>query len=242
MYTADHVFKECQFYPRNPDLVAIDTNIIAKSPVRLLVSGMGDALATWWEADACASAYAKNLAYGGSGSGYITMAALALAKLCYDTLLECGIEARISCEKGVVTPALEKIVETNMLLSSVAVENTGTVTAHSIHNGFTILEQRHKSYHGEVVAFGTVVQLVLEGQAKKDLYEVINFCDTIGLPYTLADINLADITDEELMKVAERATHPSEFIHGYAFPVTSDLVFNSIKAADSIGMAFKEQK
>jgi len=70
---------------------------------------------------------------------------------------------------------------------------------------------------------------------------VINFCSDVGLPYTLADINLANITDEELMEVATRATDPSEFIHCYAFPVTAEMVFNSIKVADAIGMAFKEQ-
>ena len=242
MYTPNHVFKGYQFYSTNPDLIAVDTNVIARSPVRLLISGMGDALATWWESNARASVYAKGLTCGGSRPGHITMTALTLARLCYDTLLECGVEARRSCEGGVSTPALEEIVEANTLLSSVAVENTGTAAAHSIYDGFTILGQRHKSYHGEVVAFGTVVQLILEGQPEKDLYEVINFCDNVGLPYTLADMNLADITDKELMEVAKRATDPAEFIHGYTFPVTPESVFDSIRAADSMGIAFKERK
>ena len=43
---------------------------------RFLVSGMGDALATWFEAEACRKAHAKNMAGGDS-----TEAALALARL-----------------------------------------------------------------------------------------------------------------------------------------------------------------
>jgi glycerol dehydrogenase len=70
---------------------------------------------------------------------------------------------------------------------------------------------------------------------------VVEFCDSVGLPYSLADINLADITDEELMGVAMKATDAAETIHNHAFPVTAESVFNSIRAADSIGMALKKQ-
>lgn len=39
--------------PRNPDVVLLDTEIIVKAPVRLLISGMGDALSTYFEAESC---------------------------------------------------------------------------------------------------------------------------------------------------------------------------------------------
>ena len=44
---------------KNPELVLIDTNVIAHSPVRLLVSGIADALATWVEARAVIEAQGK---------------------------------------------------------------------------------------------------------------------------------------------------------------------------------------
>ena len=50
IYTDDGVFEEYMFLPANPNMVLMDTEIIAKSPVRLTVSGMGDALATYFEA------------------------------------------------------------------------------------------------------------------------------------------------------------------------------------------------
>ena len=37
------------FLPSNPDMVMMDTEIIAESPVRLTVAGMGDALATYFK-------------------------------------------------------------------------------------------------------------------------------------------------------------------------------------------------
>lgn len=50
VYTDDGVFEEYLWLPANPNLVLVDTDIIAKAPARLLVSGMGDALATYFEA------------------------------------------------------------------------------------------------------------------------------------------------------------------------------------------------
>ena len=79
----DHgVFERFYIPPRNPDLVLVDTEIIAKSPVRLLVAGMGDALATWFEADASARSCALNLP-----GGQMTETALAIARLCFDILM-----------------------------------------------------------------------------------------------------------------------------------------------------------
>ncbi len=58
IYTEAGEFEEYLIYPKNPDMVVMDTAIIAKAPVRLLVSGMGDALSTWFEAKACYDARA----------------------------------------------------------------------------------------------------------------------------------------------------------------------------------------
>jgi glycerol dehydrogenase len=47
IYTEAGAVEEYRIYRRNPDLVLVDTAVIAKSPIRHLVAGMGDALATW---------------------------------------------------------------------------------------------------------------------------------------------------------------------------------------------------
>ncbi len=51
VYKPDGSFEKCLFYKRNPDLVLVDSTVIAQAPVRLLISGMGDALATRFEAE-----------------------------------------------------------------------------------------------------------------------------------------------------------------------------------------------
>jgi glycerol dehydrogenase len=239
MYTRDHIFKEYRDHLKNPDMVIVDSKIIARAPVRFLVSGMGDALATWWEAKACSEAFSKNSIL--SLPGYPSMTALALAKLCYDTLLADGLKAKISCERKEVTPALERIIETNILLSGVGFESGGLAAAHSIFAGFTILQQRHKCYHGEVVAFGTLVQLVLIGESRKNIYQAMTFCEQVNLPYTLEDFNLADIGDEKLLSVAKKVCLPGETIHRLPFSVSPKMVFDAIKATDAIGKKLREK-
>ena len=112
IYKENGEFDRLWILPKNPDLVLVDTEIICQAPVRLLVAGMGDALATWFEAEACYNSGALNIS-----GGKMTASALALARLCYDILLEYGLQAKIACESKLVTPALEKVVEANTLLS-----------------------------------------------------------------------------------------------------------------------------
>ena len=79
IYTDEGEFVEYRFFPRNPDLVLIDTQIVANAPVEFLIAGVGDALATWLEARATAAAHATTMA-----GGLPTQTGTALAKLSWD--------------------------------------------------------------------------------------------------------------------------------------------------------------
>lgn len=149
IYTPEGGFKRYLILPKNPDLVLVDSKVVANAPSRFLVSGMGDALATWFEAESCKKNYRSNMTGDvGSMTGYT------LAKLCFETLLEFGVDAKIACEGNAVTPALEHVIEANTLLSGLGFESGGLATAHAIHNGLTVLEPTHAYFHGEKVAIG----------------------------------------------------------------------------------------
>jgi glycerol dehydrogenase len=230
IYTESGEFEEYFFFRNNPNLVLVDTAVIAKAPVRFLVAGMGDALSTWIEARACAKSFAKNASHGNS-----TMAANAIAKLCYDTLFEDSLKAKAACEAGVVTQALENIVEANILLSGLGFESSGLAACHSIHNGLTVLEETHHFFHGEKVAFGAIVQLVLENAPHDELVRTIKYCQSVGLPTCLADLGVKEVTADKVMKVAIGSTAEGETIHNMPFPVTADMVCAAIFAADKLG-------
>lgn len=230
VYDDEGSFLEYRFYGRNPDAVLVDTAVVVGAPVRFLVAGMGDGLATYFEADA-SSRTRKPAMSGGAPTG----AALTLARLCYDTLLEHGLAARLAAEQGAVTPAVEKIVEANTLLSGLGFESGGLAAAHSIHNGLTVLEGTHHYWHGEKVAFGTIAMLMLEERPAAVVEEVIDFCLEVGLPVTLEDIGVGDATREDLERVAEGACAEGETIHNMPFEVYPQMVVDAMLAADAAG-------
>lgn len=246
LYTEDGAFDDYAYFRQSPSVVLVDTTVIAKAPTRFLVSGMGDALSTYFEARATARACA-NVNAGlpcGFREGHCapakgTNTALALATLCYETLLADGYKAKVAADCNRVTPALENIVEANILLSGLGFESGGLAAAHAIHDGLTILAGTHHYYHGEKVAFGTLAQLVLENAPEDELNRVFDFCLSVGLPICLADIGIDALSDDELMHVAAKACIPEESVHAMPFPITVEAVAAAIKAADRLGTQYK---
>lgn len=245
LYTPEGAFDDYAYFT-SPDVVLVDTAIIAKAPTRFLVSGMGDALSTYFEARAnvmSVSAVNAGLPCGvrekKCAPAVGTKAAFALASLCYEELLADGYKAKLACDGNVVTQALENIVETNILLSGLGFESGGLAAAHAIHDGLTVLEETHKKFHGEKVAFGTLCQLVLENAPDEEINEVIDFCLSVGLPVCLADLGVEDIGNR-LMTVAEKACIAEESIHNMPFKITAADVAAAIITADKLGAASKE--
>ena len=235
MYSPDGVVQGSRFHSRNADLVLVDTQAIAQSPPRLLAAGMGDALATWFEAKTCVDGGVRNLR-----GGLATQSALALADLCYRTLLADGVDALRSVRTRVVTPALERVVEANTLLSGLGFESAGLAAAHAVHNGLTTAAATHGYLHGEKVAFGLLTQLVLEGKSRSVLDPVLGFATDVGLPITLADIGLTDLSPDVLEAIAIRASAPEDTIHNEPFDVDPDMVADALLAADAMGRAWKK--
>ncbi len=237
IYTPEGAFERYLVLPKNPDVVLVDTSVIAAAPVRFLVSGMGDALSTFFEAEDCLKSGATNMT-GRVGS----MTVHALARLCWDTLLADGVAAKAAAEAGKVDASLERIVEANTLLSGLGFESGGLSGAHAVHNGLTALAPTHPYWHGEKVAIGTQTLLYLTKRPERTIAEVYDFCVAVGLPTTLAEVGLDAPTDADLMKVAELACAPGETIFNAPVEVTPKAVFEAIRAADAHGRFLKAQR
>lgn len=229
IYNDDHSFNTYIFYPNNPDLVLVDSAIIAKAPAKFLVAGMGDALGTYFEARACYKTTSLSLESGG-----ITLSAMALCKLCYETLLKDGKKALVSVENQLVTPELESIIEANTYLSGVGADNGGLCVAHSFYNGVTSLGKK-TAMHGNCVAFGTLVQLLLENALRTEYDEVRDFLYSVGLPLTLEEIG---ITKDDVAKVAQAACADGESIHNLSGDVKPEELADAILLCDALGQEY----
>jgi glycerol dehydrogenase len=239
VYTPEGVYARPMNHPHSPEAVILDTKIIVEAPVRYLVAGMGDALSTWFEAESCRLKHVGNMtATGDVGS----MTAYSLARLCYDSLLQYGYSAKLAAEAGVVTPAVDHIIEANTLLSGLGFESCGLAGAHGFQIGFTALKETHSYLHGEIVSFGTLADLFMIDQDRKTIEEVYSFCESVGLPTTLTEIGLPDVTDVQLSRVAAVAMDKENPIHNELAPVTHQSIIAAIKAADYEGRLRKSRK
>jgi glycerol dehydrogenase len=221
----------------NPDLVLVDSQVIAEAPVRTFVAGMGDALSTWVEAEVVYSTGGQNLA-----GGRPTLVAMAIARLGYDTLMKHGLEAKRAVEQKVVTHAVEKVIETNILMSGLGFESCGVATAHMIANSLPGFPECHGLMHGEEVAFGIISQLCLDEKMPADeMRRMVDFMIAIGLPVTLAEIGLAGVTRERLKKIGDICAGPGSLCHTHPFKVTSEGVVDAMIAADALGQDRKQR-
>lgn len=219
-----------RFFNRHPLLVLVDTEVVARAPRRQLVAGLGDALATWFEARTVRESGRQTVA-----GGRPSTTATALARLCSEILLADGPAACAAVEVGAVTPALERVVEANTLLSGLGFESGGLAVAHAVHNGITEIPGSHACLHGEKVAFGLLTQLVLEGRPQAEIEEILSFQQAVGLPITLAQVGVNAESDTELLTIAERSLLPGESSHNEPFPVSTAALVSALKAADLLG-------
>jgi glycerol dehydrogenase len=236
IYDDEGGFEEYRFFPRNPDLVLVDTQLVANAPVRFLVAGVGDALATWIEARAVARTDATTMA-----GGLPTTAGTALARLSWDILWEHALPAVAAVRDHVVTPSVEKVVEANTLLSGLGFESGGLAAAHAIHNGLTAAPQTHGLTHGEKVNIGSVTQLVLEGAPVQEIRDFVEFTTRVGLPNTLTEVGLSVDDVDDLTRVAEAATAEGETIHAMPFTVRVPDVVDALRSIEGFSRSVRAE-
>lgn len=242
IYNDDDTFNRYLFLSKNPDVVLADTQILAEEPVRFFAAGVGDGLATYFEARACYKAQKDNLILGQHGSMLKpSLIGFTIAKTCYETIKLHAAQAVYAVKNKVVTPALEHTIEATIYMSAVGAESGGCAAAHAIHNGMTVVDDLHGAQHGEKVLFGLFTQLVMEAVPKHEFEEVIDIAIAVGLPLTLEDLGLKEFRENEWRKVAEIACDSNDTMHNMPFTVTPEMVYSAIVATNAMLNDYKEK-
>ncbi|NLA59008.1 MAG: iron-containing alcohol dehydrogenase family protein, partial [Firmicutes bacterium] len=164
IYDDDGEYLEFSRKAALPHGVIVDTEIIARAPVRYLVSGLGDTLAKWYEL--AASTRGRKL-------DVPVEAALRLGKLCKDTIIAEGPGAYEAVNRGQVSDSLDQVVDAVIAIagcvSGLGGDQARTAAAHAIYSGLTAMEAVHHMVHGEIVGFGILAQLVLEKRPEAEI-------------------------------------------------------------------------
>lgn len=215
VYSEEGAFLYDVALPRCPDLLVLDYRLIQTATQRTLVAGIGDALAKWYEASVSS----------GHSSQTLLIAAVQQARVLRDILLQKSAEALHSPGGA----EWQEVVDATVLLAGVIGGLGGaqcrTVAAHAVHNGLTHLLASHGTLHGEKVAFGILVQLRLEEMlqgnqlAATARQQLLKFYTEIGLPQSLGDLGLGEISLADLQRAAEVACAEGSDIHRLPFRV-----------------------
>jgi glycerol dehydrogenase len=169
--------------------------------------------------------------------------ALVFSKMAHDTILGKGYLAKISAERGHVTPALEDVIEAIVFLSEAGAEGGGgTAIPHGLHAALTILPEIKEVYHGEKVAFGILVQFILENRSLDEFLRMQHFYIKVGLPLTLKQIRIVDNVEEKIHEVVKKACEPGKYVHNMPFIITEQSLFSAIMMADALGREFLSGK
>lgn len=232
LYDDGHRIVGVERMPRNPDAVVVDTRLIAAAPVRFFRAGIGDALSKAFEVRACVEA---------GGSNFFDSppprTALLLAEACLATLREHGAAAVASVARGEPDEAVEAVVEATVLMSGLAFESGGLSIAHALTRGFTAEPAYGRALHGEIVGFGTVVQLVADPATAGRAAEIAAFAHGLGLPVTLAGLG-GDVSDADALLRIGAATCAAPYIGHFPVRLDPPAVADAIREADRIGQSF----
>ena len=233
LYSPEGVSTGAEFYPDSPALVVVDTDVVAAAPERYLVAGMGDAMATWYEARVCLENPAAVTTVGARP----TIASCAIGEVCAQTLFREGRAAAAAVVAGVVNDALETVVEANTLLSGLGFESGGLAAAHGVAQSWTAIPKVHAGYlHGEMVAMGTLAQLMMESRPD-EARRVAEFFAAVGLPIHLGQLGIGRSEQDAALDVVAEATLGFPFIGNMPQPVSAALVRSSVQEADVLGRA-----
>ena len=230
VYTREHVLQEVRAMPVNPDLVLVDTAVIIEAPERFFVAGVGDALTKKFEAEQCFATAGNN--FYKARPPYV---ALTLAESCYAVIRAHAEGALVAARTRQLNEDFERTVEATILLSGLAFENGGLSIAHSLTRGLSMVPEIARALHGEQVAFGLLVQLVLEERPEPFLAELLGFYARMGLPRSLAQLGYAGDVAQAAATIARGTWATAPYVRHLVKPVDEARIERAIRVADAFG-------
>jgi glycerol dehydrogenase len=228
-YSDEGEFLEIARDAKAPELVIVDSSVILHAPVRYLIAGIGDTLAKWFETKCSIKKATPTV---------LNQTAISIAAQLYETLLQMGKRAVTSVEERTLSKDLENVIDAIILVSG-SVSGYGgddcrTAAAHAIYSGLTIFPEVHETYHGEIVAFGILAQLCMEGVDVEEIQTLIQYYQEVGLPFSLKQMGIVDLSEAQWKQLGE-ITITIEDMANMPFLVTAEMVIAAVKQADQLG-------
>ena len=231
VYREDGLFDRFLFYDAPPALTLVDLDIAAKAPAAYFRAALGDTLAKHLE-----STFSAKADHLGEALDHMSAIGLALSSTCYDPILAFGREALSEVERGEAGPAMElcarSVIVSAGLVSLMANDDYNCALAHAVCYGLQLFPHVERNcLHGDLVAYGALVQLVLDGQADR-ARSLRDFLITLGTPVTLSQMGVP-LERAALEATLAEATEGPDMAH-IPYPVTREMVFDAMVRVEAL--------
>ena len=224
MYNEDGTFLKPNFFVRPAMHAFIDTEIIAKAPCRYMWAGMGDTYAKFYEA---------TISSRDERLEHFTAVGVAISHMCRDPLLAYGAKGFADHQKGISSYEVEQIILAIIVTTGVAsifltkdfTPDYNSGLAHAIFYALTsypIIEEKH--LHGEVVGFGVLLALLVDGQ-DEEFEKVYQLNKSVKLPVSLEEI---EISEQQWEESTNRIPHMSDVAH-YPYAITKQMLTDAMR-------------
>lgn len=227
VYKEDGSFDSFYFYERPARHCFIDLQVIADAPYQYLQAGMGDTIGKYFECH-----------FAARGDRLLHSSALGreISNMCYPPLLEYGVQALQDCKAHQVTTAFAQAVLANVvstgMVSLMVLDDYNCAIAHSVYYGLVLLPGFEEKYlHGNVVAYGVLVQLAVDGELE-EASRLKKFLQELGIPTTLKEMEVPLDRNTLQRVLADVVTEPD--MDHIPYPVTEEMIYQAMKAVETL--------
>lgn len=227
VYKEDGNFDSFYFFDKPARHSFIDTEIIAGAPEKYLRAGIGDTLGKYFEC---------HFAARGDRLEHSSALGREISNMCYLPLREYAEQALIECRNNQSGTALQQAVLANIvstgLVSLLVLDEYNCAIAHSVYYGLVLLPGfEEENLHGDVVAYGVLVQLMVDGEAEQ-AKEMKGFLQKLGIRTTLAEMG-APIEREKLKAVLKEVVTGPDMEH-IPYEVTEDMIYDAFCKVENL--------
>lgn len=212
-----------EIFPSQTSLVLVEPRVILDSPIDYFIAGVADTIAKWYESDLQLQQAER--------SGIALYFSREAARQCLEIPLQHAEKAIQDMREGKLSDDWIQVMETNIMASGLVGgfgdEYARATAAHAIHDALTIRKETHHLLHGIKVAYGIMVELVIE-EKFDEMKRLLPFYRALNLPVSLEDLSLGNITRQEIREIAVSALKPTSLIHKYPIQCTVDRVYDAI--------------